>query len=270
VARVNEETLQTTITELSQQGIFKSNDFAHPLFQEVTLKTLTPERKQHLARRAINVLEDKPDQAAMFVDEAQLEPERTLAILKSAASSTQEHNKVEAARFLAKAVDYATGEEKGVLALEAAKSLAKSDLTEALRLGKMALSLQPENLQIIELLMKIFTVLKQRDKAQQMLDRLGLKEAYEKKLQYQLKLYGLFHDHEATLALLEQHPDLLESEDAKILEDLIWVMVYTGQKEKAKTLLQHAWSLSQLTLSQTARLHYAQAIIFSHFDVDDD
>ena len=48
VARVNPQELQNTIQELSQQGIFKEHHFAHPLFREVVLKTLSPERRQDL------------------------------------------------------------------------------------------------------------------------------------------------------------------------------------------------------------------------------
>jgi hypothetical protein len=156
VARVNEQELQKARTDLSQQGVFRNNDFAHPLFREVTYKTLSNERKQNLARRAMNLLEFDPARAALFVDDANLEPEKTLAILKSAAAQTEEHNAVAAARFLAKAAHYATGEEKSTLALEAAEGLQSHDVTGAVQLAEQILSAEPDNNPAKILLAKLY------------------------------------------------------------------------------------------------------------------
>jgi hypothetical protein len=172
VARVDEETLQTAITELSRQGIFSERDFAHPLFREVTLKTLNAERRQHLARRAINVLEHEPTQAALFVEAAKLEPEKTLAILKRAAEHVKEHNEVEAARFLAKAAQYATGEEKGTLALGAAEGLRSHDLATAVQLAEGTLADEPDNLTAKVWLVKLYGLQQRKEEAKAMFQRL--------------------------------------------------------------------------------------------------
>ena len=151
VARVSEQELQVTITELSQRGIFKNNTFAHPLFREVTLKTLSSERKCNLARRAINILEDNPEQAAMFVEEAKLEPEQALVLLKKAAEHVKERNKVEAARFLAKAAVFATGEEKSKLMLQVATTLQYQDIPKAIALIDQLLSEEPSHIEALYL-----------------------------------------------------------------------------------------------------------------------
>ncbi len=270
VARISEQELQTAVSELSQRGVFLVNDFAHPLFREVTLRTMGAERRRNLARRAVNVFNDEPEQAALFVDEAGLEATKALALLKEAAARTKEKNEVGAARFLAKAVDYATGEEKGELALEAATVLKNHDLHEARRLAEMALTLFPGKTEIVELLMGLYATLKQRDKADHVLSLLSPKEKQsERGLQRQLRLFGLFHDHPASLNLIEKHPGLLESKNAEVLDDLFWTMIYAGEAEKAKHLVQHALALPDLTPSQRARFHYARGLTFIHFDAND-
>ncbi len=266
VARVSEQELQTALQELSQRGIFKDNYFAHPLFREVTLKTLSPERKRNLARRAINILENNPEQAAMFVEEAGLEPAQSLELLKKAAEYIKERNKVEAARFLAMAVAFAKSEEKGELALEAATVLKNHDLQQALHLAEIALAHFPQRTEVIEVLVAILTSLKQRDKAEHSISLLSEEETQgEKGLHRWLRLYGLFHDDQASLDLIEKHPSLLESKNPEVLIDIIWTMIYAGQGEKAKELVHHSLTLLDLSPSQYARFHYAQGAILSYF-----
>jgi tetratricopeptide (TPR) repeat protein len=192
----------------------------------------------------------------MFVAEAGLEPEQALALLKRAAEHKKAQNEVEAARFLAKAVAFAEGEEKGKLALEAATLLKNHDLQEALRLAEIALKVFPGKVDIIDLLIILFARLKQRDKAKAVMSLLNPEENQgEKGLHRQLRLYSLFNDHQASLGLVAEHPDLLESNDAEVLDDLIWTMIYLGQGEKAKELIRHALALPELTAYQRSRIY---------------
>jgi DNA-binding SARP family transcriptional activator len=208
VARVSGQELQKAKTELSQQGIFREGDFAHPLFREVSLKTLNPERKKNLARRAVNVLESEPTQAALFVEDAKLGPEKTLAILKGAAESARENNEVEAARFLAKAVQYATGEEKSNLALEAAEGLRSHDMATAVRLAEGTLADEPDNLAAKVLLAKLYALLMRKEEAKAMFQRLpsnykNSKEGFETLIE----VYNRCEDNEVVVkAFNEQAP----------------------------------------------------------------
>jgi Tfp pilus assembly protein PilF len=184
VARVNEQDLQAAVIELTQRGIFKHNDFAHPLFREVTLKTLSPERKRNLARRAINVLEHQPEQAARFVEEAGLERTQALELLKKAAGQVSERNELDAARFLATAVNYAEGEEKTELALEAAEGLRSHDMPAAVQLAERTLALEPDNLPAKVLLAKLYALQHRKEEAKAMFGELpsqyrGTKEGLE-------------------------------------------------------------------------------------------
>jgi tetratricopeptide (TPR) repeat protein len=139
VARVTAQELHSALGELSTRGVFKGNGFAHPLVREVALKTLSSDRRQHLARRAINVLRDAPEQAALFIDDAKLENEEALELLRGAAFYLETTNKkIEAARYLEKALPYLEGEDKGQLALKVAQLFSKAGDDRAFALAELA------------------------------------------------------------------------------------------------------------------------------------
>jgi hypothetical protein len=164
VARVNEDELTATIQELSRKGIFKDDGFAHPLFCEVTLKTISPERKHHLSRRAVSALQDDPVQAVWFMDDAKLENEKNLELLKGAAREARKVNAARAAQFLARAVRFATGEQKGQAALEAARAMAVYDVAEAALLAETA-SLYSSSVEAFQLWSKLLAKAHHIDKA---------------------------------------------------------------------------------------------------------
>jgi tetratricopeptide (TPR) repeat protein len=270
LASVHDPDFQTALRQLSQLGIFSGDDFAHPLFREVTLNAMSAERKRDLARCAVNVFQNQPEQAALFVEAAGLEPTTTLTLLKTAAARARGRNEVEAAGFLAKAVTYANGDERGTLALEAATQLKHHDAATALRLAEVALTLFPKKTEIIDLLMELYAALKQRQEASQVVSLLSAAEEQgEKGLHRQLRFYSLFNEHQAALELVARHASLLASDDADVLDDLIWTMIYTDQAEKAKTLIEHALTLPGLTPYQRARCHYARALTLTYFHADD-
>jgi tetratricopeptide (TPR) repeat protein len=152
VARVNTEELIITTKSLNQQSIFKDKSFAHPLFKEVTLKTLSPERKQNLSRRAINVLHDDPVQAALFVEDAKLEREKSLELFTQAAAHLESINqKMEAVRYMEKALVYATEDKKGQLALKAAQLASKAGDAKALALAQKASHLLADNTEALKI-----------------------------------------------------------------------------------------------------------------------
>ena len=139
VARVTSQELSETIQDLSRQGIFKENHFAHPLFREVARNTLAKDRRQHLARRAINALQDNPVQAALFVDDAKLEDDKALELLMQAANHLEKNSqKAEAFWSLEKALNYVTNDKKGELALKAAQLASKLGDSRALKLAQIA------------------------------------------------------------------------------------------------------------------------------------
>ncbi len=173
VARVTTQELHSALSELSTRGVFKGNGFAHPLVREVTLKTLSSERRQHLARRAINVLKDDPVQAALFIDDAKLENEKSLELLTQAAAHLENINqKMEAVRCLEKALGYVADDKKGGLALRAAQLASKTGDSRALTFAQMADSFLNDSIEAKKLIALSYAVQGNYDQMKIALDQL--------------------------------------------------------------------------------------------------
>jgi len=139
---------QAALRHLQARGVFKGSGFAHPLYREMTLKNLSPGRRQHLSSAALEALEGVDvEAAASFVPEAGLESEKALELLRKAAASAKVRgDPARAGRFLAQAVEWARGTERGELALEAASLLEGNQTTQSLRLAELAVLELPGHL----------------------------------------------------------------------------------------------------------------------------
>jgi hypothetical protein len=143
--------LGTAQGELERRGVLSRGQFAHPLYREVGLRQLGPDERQTLARRALVAFGDDPQTAAGMIDDAGLAPDEALALLERAAAAAGEHE-LQAARFRARAVEYADGALRGHLALRAAQAYGGVDDREAFRLAELAVQESPENIEALQFL----------------------------------------------------------------------------------------------------------------------
>jgi tetratricopeptide (TPR) repeat protein len=255
VARVNAQELETAVTALSHQGVFQGKGFAHPLFREVTLKTMGVARKRDLSRRAINALENEPDQAALFVEAAGLEPEQNLEIFKRAAEQTKERNKVEAARFLAKAVNYATGEEKGTLALDAARGLEGVDYPHTLLLAEEAALQLPDAYEALYLVATVQALQGNYEAMQKAIERIPepIKQTTTWKAQY-IKLLHLSEKRDELIHYWETHPKSHELCDGATANFVASAYLYVGKPSPASELVSRVLKHPSLTNADEAFL----------------
>jgi tetratricopeptide (TPR) repeat protein len=255
VARVNAQELERAVAALLQQGVFQEKGFAHPLFREVTLKTMGVARKRDLSRRAINVLSDNPEQAALFVEAARLEPQQSLEILKRAAEQTKERNKVEAARFLAKAVNYATGEEKSKLALEAASVLRHQDIPRAIAFVEQLLSEEPNNIEALYLGTLLYALDAQEAKAKELFSHLPSSEHESQRgVEMLLEIYRALDKYDDFLTLWEQNKTRLPTLESKYLYFVVAILSQRAKPWEAITLASASLERSNLPIDQRTRL----------------
>jgi tetratricopeptide (TPR) repeat protein len=253
VARVDALDLQTALRELSRQGIFKDHDFAHPLFREVAFKMLSTERKQHLARRTINVLGDGPERAAMFVNEAELEPSRALELLKKAAERVKERNVIEAATWLAEAVTYAGGEEKGKLALEAARKFVNGGYSDIFTLTDIALAHAQPRSQVLELQAQAYGLQGQPASMRQVITTLA--ESEPPNLQWfekQITLLSQGAWYPEVIALWEKYPEFHQEASPRTMFFVAWVIADKGDLTHALSLVEEQLQNPQLSLQGRA------------------
>lgn len=141
--------------ELERLGVLAAREFAHPLYREVSLRMLEPDRRQALARRAVRAFAQDPELrdpelAASFLDAARLAPAPSLALLEQAARSAEcAHRSADAAALWIRAADQAANhdrllpERQAQLALQAARTCETVWPAEALRLARRAARLRP-------------------------------------------------------------------------------------------------------------------------------
>jgi tetratricopeptide (TPR) repeat protein len=262
VARVNTQELETAVTALSHQGVFQEKGFAHPLFREVALKTMGVARKRDLSRRAINALKDEPDEAAMFVEAAGLEPEQSLEILKRAAEQTKERNKVEAAIFLAKAVDYATGEEKGILSLEAARGLEGVDYQHMLLLAEEAALQLPDASEALYLVATAQALQGNYEAVQKVVTRIPepVRQTATWTAQY-IKLLHLSEKRDELIGYWEAHPESHETCDGATAGFVASMYLRLGKPLLASELVSRVLGHHALTNADKASLIETSGLI---------
>jgi tetratricopeptide (TPR) repeat protein len=144
-------------TLLETRGVLANDEFSHPLYGEVIAGGLSPEQRQRFARKALKVLEDQPEIAAKFIEDANLEPELALKWFDSAtehAARTLHHETI-VGRLLERSVRYRVGHDKAKVASEAAKIYMSRDLPAAVRMAELALEYDPTNSAMVFLLAEI-------------------------------------------------------------------------------------------------------------------
>ena len=240
VLDVSPKELTRLLNELEGRGILRQHEFAHPLYRELGLGHLNPEARRQLARQALAVLEtDDLQAAARLVALAELQPEVALDLLQRAASSALASGRpVQAARFLAEASTYSTGQASASLALQAAQGLRHSDVPEAQRLAEIATASKDLRSDAIFLIAELQAAQIQGSDAERSLERL---EAAEQSsplwLARRLQLRSIAGNHTGALELLEQHPNLLEQSDINTLHRVVVSLVNLGKIEQAESLL---------------------------------
>ena len=211
---LDEDTLSEVHRQLTAQGVLTTDEvakFAHPLYRELTLKTLSAGLKRTMARRGIAVLEGHdPEGTAWLVDAAELDALAALTLL-AAAAAAQEANgeRARAGQLLARALKYTSGEERGRLALRASRLLESGAVAEAFMLAEQAADALPDDPEAVLHLAKqrVFRSRKLSD-GEALLDRLSPEVQQGVQVRLARMQWGLLcGDFAGTLALWRAYPE---------------------------------------------------------------
>lgn len=260
VAGLSAAALEKAKLDLGQRGIFANGNFAHPLYREVTLKHLPKLERQALARRTLAALREQPVQAALFVADAALKDAEALELLQQGASvATASGDSVGAARLQAQATHYASGEARGLLALQAAKVLQNHDMRSATKLAELAL--ESELPEAVELLAEV------EARGQRKVDLTSLRERLTPKLQtlvdwrrLEFKVHYLSEDHAKVTELYETHSNLVKTLPG--LKSMVASsLLAVGKNDQARQLLGEALQQTTLSIPERCDLLRLQALI---------
>jgi tetratricopeptide (TPR) repeat protein len=131
VAGLDRSLLLAAIQILESRGMFNVSGIAHPLYREVTVKTMLESELQTFATRAVDALEHGfLEHAAVFVELANIVPTRAIGIYEQAADKLIAS--LQKARFLTNAAQFKSGEARCTALFKAAKILETVDRTQTI------------------------------------------------------------------------------------------------------------------------------------------
>jgi tetratricopeptide (TPR) repeat protein len=137
VASLEAGQLERAERNLWARGVLNESGFVHPLFREVSVKGLSIRERESFANRALEVV--PLNIAGGFIVDAQLGAAKSLEWLTRVSEASKTPG-----RWLAAAVEFASGTERARLALEAARELTSSDLHQAQKFYRVALEGDPD------------------------------------------------------------------------------------------------------------------------------
>ncbi|WP_019588404.1 tetratricopeptide repeat protein [Deinococcus apachensis] len=233
------EELAEAERELERQAIFSGGEFVHPLYREAALRTLLPERRRRLARRALTVLEDDLPAASRFVEAAELDPASAQDwLLRAAAQRRAAGDGVGAARLLGRSLPYADPDLAARRALEAAHGLKEVDVPEAIRLAERAVQAPEQRSESLWLLSELLAAQGQGSLAEQRLTQLPLAER-EGPVFVARVLRLRAQDNGRLLELLDEHPDALAHADPGTACQVGRSLAYCGRATEAEAVARH-------------------------------
>ena len=243
-------------TELERQGVLSQGEFAHPLYPEVVVQNLTPPLRQSFAQRAVQMLEDNPGDAARYFSAAGFEAAEALGWLERAARATREAgNPVQAARLQARAVEYAYGEQKARMAVEAARELHEFDLNEAIRLTEIALSIQPEEFEILEMLATYSAQAGHYTEAKRLLERCSPEDrAHLRGFSLELRVLQCLNDAALVVERWEARPEMHALVAPGTIKDIAFSKTQLGDSAGALQVASQALNQAELTVEQRVDL----------------
>lgn len=256
VAGLAPEVWREATQALGREGLLSGEEFAHPLYPEVIARRLPTARRQALARRALAALGDDPEAATAFVKDAGLDPETALGLFQRAARAAKNAgNEMRAARLLAQAADYASGELQGRLALEAARTMLKADATVAGGLAERAASVLTDNTEAIWVMSEALGLQGRREEMHCALERLPARERIGPG--WVFRLIGLCYksgDSARALALWHEHPALHPICDPTSAHYVAYTLLEHAEPQAAQALATRMLAQAGLSTLQRADL----------------
>jgi tetratricopeptide (TPR) repeat protein len=248
-------------TTLEARGIMRGLEFAHPLYREVTRNGLPAERRREFARRAIGMHTGEPESAITFLEDAALEPEHALELLRRAADVLfARGDAVRASACLARAVDHAPIDARPALALEAAQQVRHVNLPEAMRLAELARDDPRSRAEAVHVIAELLAIQGRGQEAERALETLpdrGSRTWWWRLMQVR----GLAQNDAGVLEVLYQHSDVLEDADTATLARVARTLANHGQADRAESLVAGALEAPDLEEGGRVLLLKARSMI---------
>jgi DNA-binding SARP family transcriptional activator len=244
--------------ELERLGVLNNLEFSHPLYLEMTLAHSRLEDRQEIVVKACGWLEESdPIRAAELSVLAGFDAERILgfhlrAIVQLKADPTR------VALCKARACEFAQGEMRLQLALEAARVLIQADLKSVLPLTAFILELQPLHLEALGLRGRVLARLGDVNQALQNLEQIATTSRDREWWRWKALILLETHDFTGVHQIVLEHPELQLELDGEIAVG-VFESVYAQEGDSASALVLERALGRNLEPSAKTRLLIAQA-----------
>ncbi len=265
VTELDHQALAEASKRLKQHGVFTEGTFAHPLYRELTLQRLPKQKHEIFARRALEFSRHDPVKAVTFLDDANLNTEDALSLLRQAVDRAKDSkNDLQTGKLLAKMLEYLPKNEQADLALEAATFLKYVAVAEATRLAALAAGLNekiaPRARLLQAELMAIQGHLSEAEKVWQELETSQTRESYMTGL---VRLRGAAHDYSGVVEIFESCPECFVRTDAATTQFIVRGLAQHGQLDLARNMIAKVQAVSDedkiLLLKAASDVAYTQA-----------
>ncbi len=233
-ANLNEMQIGRVERDLQQLGIWRGQDFAHPLFREVTVKRTPNDRCERMAKRLFEYLEPHdPIRAATFVHAANLDTSLARQTLQRAIELEADQSRRAALKV--QAFEFCPMEKRVEEAYSAAIAIREYNLDESGRLLDIVLAIQPDHLEAAGERAQIYAARGQTDRGKALLKNLEPKEGVESPHWWWQWYSFLENIDQASLAwdVYQAHPEIHDLMSIKAQANLTHFMLSQGWFERA-------------------------------------
>lgn len=244
VANVSLEQLRTTRTQLEARGLLQGLDFVHPLFREVLAREISLEHQREYARRAVRAFARHPEQAALFIAQADLEPEDIFSVLEAAQKSAEVRgDSLTAAKFFLGVVEHLPEPTRSIRAFEAAQTNVLFDLARAAKLSEISVAGPNPAPKAQVLHAEILARQGQMQLAERILEQLAsdpnVRLQRFEALLYVKQLQGKY---EEVRHIWDAQPELHDAVDTYALSDICFALSNLEQLEQAEALVEQMFT----------------------------
>lgn len=228
VSGLSEVAFERAKQALAASGIVIGDAFSHALFQEVIAAAISKPRRQELAWRCWQQLEQVDAiLATQFIQDAARDAAVVLNLLERAiAVCTQPEQE---ARLLALKVQWTPLANRFEAALAASKALLEVDLKTAVQLGELAFSLLPNHLEAMYLLVEIRLLERRLTEANTLLESLPeVEHASIRYWQFSIRLCKESTHFRLALERWHEHPEFHGLTTPKTIQSLAWCIMETA------------------------------------------
>ncbi len=143
--------------DLEQLGVLQGEHFAHPLFREVASKRISHDVRTLVIARLFEHLEhDNPLSAVRFASQVNVSAARVFAVFEKAIQASTDANRK--ALLKVQALEFCPLERRFDQAFQAAKDISDFNLSEAERLLEIALAINPDHLEAINVRSRLWAM----------------------------------------------------------------------------------------------------------------